>query len=34
MVTKFKKIIDRIEKIDPVNYAKNRHFIDGSVQKL
>ena len=34
MVTKFKKIIDRIEKIDPVNYAKNRNFIDGSVTKL
>ena len=34
MVTKFKKIINRIEKIDPVNYAKNRNFIDGSVTKL
>ena len=29
-----KEIIDRIEKIDPVNYAKNRNFIDGSVTKL
>ena len=27
MVTKFKEIIDKIEKIDPVNYAKNRNFI-------
>lgn len=34
MVTKFKEIINRIEKIDPVNYAKNRNFIDGSVTKL
>ena len=34
METNYLKIIDQIESIDPVNYSKNRNFIDGSVTKL
>ena len=34
METKYSKIIDKIKLIDPINYAKNRNFIDGSVTKL
>tara|TARA_B100001758_G_scaffold50625_1_gene41117 strand:+ start:2567 stop:3649 length:1083 start_codon:yes stop_codon:yes gene_type:complete len=34
MITKFDDIIKKIDQINPVRYAKNRNFIDGSVSKL
>mgnify|MGYP001160112498 FL=1 len=34
MEINYSKIVDKIESIDPVNYSKNRNFIDGSVTKL
>ncbi len=34
MTTKYHDIIDRIEKINPIRYAKDRNYIDGSVSRL
>jgi len=34
MITKFDDIIKKIDQINPIKYAKNRNFIDGSVSKL
>ena len=34
MKTKYSEIINKIELINPLDYSKNRNFIDGSVTKL
>ena len=34
METKYSEIINKIELINPLDYSKNRNFIDGSVTKL
>ena len=34
MVTDYKQILNKLDQLNPVQYAKNRNFIDGSVSKL
>ena len=34
MITKFDAIFKQIDSINPIRYAKDRNFIDGSVSKL
>ena len=34
MVTDYKQVLNKLDQIKPVQYAKNRNFIDGSVSKL
>ena len=34
MVTDYKQILNKLDQLSPVQYAKNRNFIDGSVSKL
>ena len=34
MVTDYKQILDKLDSLKPVEYAKNRNFIDGSVSML
>ena len=34
MTTDYSEILKKMDSIDPVNYSRNRNFIDGSVSKL
>ena len=34
MVTDYKQVLNKLDQLKPVQYAKNRNFIDGSVSKL
>ena len=34
MKTDYNEILKKIDLIDPINYSRNRNFIDGSVSKL
>ena len=34
MKTDYSEILKKIDLIDPINYSRNRNFIDGSVSKL
>ncbi|HRK60482.1 MAG TPA: deoxyribodipyrimidine photolyase, partial [Candidatus Kapabacteria bacterium] len=34
IATEYRKIIDQIDAIDPIQYGKTRNYIDGAVTKL
>jgi len=33
IATEYRKIIDQIDAIDPIQYGKTRNYIDGAVTK-
>ena len=34
MITGYSEILQKLEKINPIKYTKDRNFVDGSVSRL